>query len=45
MRIENNSPHNAYRDFWEWLFFGWHIVFVIGLLFGYFYYLVTTSEA
>ncbi len=44
MRINNNS-HKAYRDFWDWLFYDWHIAFSIGLPFGYLYYLITTTEA
>jgi hypothetical protein len=44
MRIENNYPNNNYRDFWDWLFYDWHIIFMVMLLIGYLYYLVTTME-
>jgi len=44
MRIDNNYPNKTYKDFWEWLFYDWHIIFVACLIIGYPYYLVTTTE-
>jgi len=45
LRIDNNDPRKRYRDFWDWLSDDWHIVFLLGLLIGYAYYLNTTAEA
>jgi len=45
MRIDRYPPYKTYRDFWEWLFDGWHPVFVLALMFSYLFYLVTTTEA
>jgi hypothetical protein len=44
IRVDNNAPHRVYKDFWEWLFEDWHVIFVVGLFLGYFYYLITTTE-
>jgi len=44
MRIDNNYPNKIYKDFWDWLFYDWHRIFVVGLIIGYFYYLITTTE-
>jgi len=44
MRIDNNYPNKIYKDFWDWLSYDWHIIFVVGLIIGYFYYLITTTE-
>jgi hypothetical protein len=44
MRAERNNPNQVYRDFWDWLLSGWHPVWIITLLFGYAYYLITTAE-
>lgn len=44
MRIDNRDPDHAYRDFWDWLFTGWHIILAVTLAFGYLYYLLTTTE-
>ncbi|MFA5310063.1 MAG: hypothetical protein WC370_11375 [Dehalococcoidales bacterium] len=44
MRIDNHPPYRPYRDFWEWLFADWHLIFIpLGLVPGYFYYLITTT--
>jgi len=45
VRIDNNDPNRMYKDFWDWLFNDWHIIFLVGLVIGYFYYLITTTEA
>jgi hypothetical protein len=45
MRIDNNDPNKKYKDFWDWLFSDWHIIFLVSLLIGYFYYLISTTEA
>jgi hypothetical protein len=45
MRIDNNDPNRTYKDFWGWLFDDWHIYFIVVLFIGYFYYLVSTTEA
>ena len=42
MRADKNNPRQLYDDFWDWL--RWHPIWIIGLLFGYAYYLVTTEE-
>jgi len=44
MRVDNSEPNKKYSDFWEWLFYSWHIIFVAGLVIGYIYYLITTTE-
>jgi hypothetical protein len=44
MRIDNNGPNKVYRDFWDWLFYDWHIIFIVGLVLAYFYFLLTTTE-
>jgi hypothetical protein len=44
IRVDNSEPHRVYKDFWEWLFDDWHVIFVVGLFIGYFYYLLTTTE-
>jgi len=44
MRMDNNEPNKIYRDFWDWLFYEWHLIFALGLFIGYFYYLTTTTE-
>jgi len=45
MRIDNNDPNKIYKDFWDWLFNDWHIFFIVSLIIGYFYYLISTTEA
>jgi hypothetical protein len=45
MRIDNNEPNKIYKDFWDWLLNDWHTIFLVGLVIGYFYYLITTTEA
>jgi hypothetical protein len=45
VRIDNNDPKRMYKDFWDWLFNDWHIIFLVGLVIGYFYYIITTTEA
>jgi hypothetical protein len=44
MRIDNNYPNKIYKDFWDWLFYDWHRIFVLSLIIGYFCYLNTTTE-
>jgi len=44
MRIDNNDPNRVYKDFWVWLFSGWHPAFIPVLIIGYAYYLTTTTE-
>ncbi len=44
MRVDRNSPHQGYRDFWDWLMAGWHPAWILVLAFGYLYYLLTTAE-
>lgn len=44
MRMANNYPNREYKDFWAWLFDNWPIIFVVSLVIGYFYYLITTTE-
>jgi hypothetical protein len=44
LRIDNNDPIKIYKDFWDWLFYDWHIIFIVGLIIGYPYYLITTIE-
>ena len=45
VRIDNSDPNRMYKDFWDWLFNDWHIIFLVGLVIGYFYYIITTTEA
>ena len=45
MRINNDDPNKKYEDFRDWLFEDWHIIFLLALVIGYFYYLITTTEA
>ncbi len=42
MRADKEYPHQVYADFSDWL--RWHPVWIIGLLFAYAYYRVTTEE-
>ncbi len=44
VRIDNHDPKKAYKDFWDWLFRDWNIIFVLMLVMGYCYYLMATSE-
>ena len=44
MRIDNNDPNKRYKDFGDWLFYDGHIIFIVGLAIGYFYYLISTTE-
>jgi hypothetical protein len=44
LRVDNSNPNHVYRSFWDWLTYDWHIIFVLILLIGYFYYAVTTTE-
>ena len=44
MRIEKNNPSEQYTDFWDWVAHYWHPVFLVGLVFGYVYYELTTEE-
>ena len=45
MRIDNKDPSRKYKDFWDWLFNDRHIIFLLSLVIGYFYYLISTTEA
>jgi len=45
MRIDINDPNKKYKDFWDWLFNDWHIIFLVSFVIGYFYYLISTTEA
>ncbi len=46
MRIDNKDPRIIYKDFWDWLFsYKEHIIFIVSIVIGYFYYLITTTEA
>jgi len=44
MRAEKENPEQKYNDFWDWLFTDWHIAWLLGLVFAYIYYLMTTEE-
>jgi len=44
MRIDNNDPSKKYKDFWDWLFNYGHIIFVVSLAIGYYYYLISTTD-
>jgi len=44
MRIDKNDPNKIYKDFWDWLFNDGHIIFLVGLAIGYFYYLISTTD-
>jgi hypothetical protein len=43
MRADKNDPRQVYNNFWDWLF-NWNPVWIVGLFFGYMYYLLTTEE-
>ena len=43
MRIDNKDPSKKYKDFWDWLSNG-HIIFLVSLAIGYFYYLISTTD-
>ena len=45
IRIDNVDPGKEYKDFWDWLVYDWHLVFVLAVAVGYVYYLMTTTEA
>ncbi len=42
MRADKQYPRQVYTDFSDWL--RWHPFWIIGLIFGYAYYLATTEE-
>lgn len=42
MRVDKNDPRQVYEDFVDWL--RQHPIWIIGLVFAYAYYLVTTEE-
>jgi len=44
MRAEKNNHKQIYNDFWDWLLTDWHPIWIITLVFGYLYYLMTTEE-
>jgi hypothetical protein len=45
MRADNNEPNRVYKNYGDWLFNdSRHTLWIIGLFFGYFYYLMTTKE-
>ncbi len=43
MRVDKNTGQR-YDDFWDWLRNDDHIIWIIGLVFGYAYYISTTEE-
>jgi hypothetical protein len=45
MRAEKNDPGQKYNDFWDWLRYDQHIIWLVSLFFAYAYYLLTTEEA
>lgn len=44
MRVEKNNPRQVYRDYWDWLRTGSNYIWIISLMLGYLYYLMTTEE-
>ena len=44
MRAEKNDRGQIYNDFWDWLRADEHFIWVVTLVFGYLYYLLTTEE-
>ena len=42
MRVNKNDPRQVYEDFVDWL--RWHPLWIIGMVFAYAYYLVSTEE-
>ncbi len=44
MRAEKEDPGQRYDDFWDWLRTDWHPIWILSILFGYMYYLMTTEE-
>ena len=45
MRLDRNTPHQGYENYWDWLRTGYNFVWVISLFIGYFCYLLMTREA
>ena len=43
MRIDKHNGQE-YQDYWDWLRDDGHIIWIITLVFGYVYYLMTTEE-
>jgi len=44
MRVDNKDPNKKYKDFWDWLFYDGHTIFVLSLAIGYYYYLISTTD-
>ena len=44
MRVDKQYPNQDYNGFWDWLLTSWHPVWIVALVFGYAYYLVTMVE-
>ncbi len=40
--LYRNNPRQFYTDFWDWLRL--HPIWILGFVFGYMVYLVTTEE-
>ena len=44
MRIDNKDPNKIYKDFWDWLFYDGHTIFILSLAIAYYYYLISTTD-
>lgn len=44
MRVDRRNPRLVYRDFWHWLRIGANPFWLLALIFGYWFYMVTTEE-
>ncbi|MGI2335112.1 MAG: hypothetical protein ACRKGH_00465 [Dehalogenimonas sp.] len=44
MRADKSDPYQRYINFWDWLRVDWHPAWVLAIVFGYIYYLMTTYE-
>ncbi len=44
MRAEKKNPGQRYNDYWDWILTGWNPVWIVSMVFGYAYYLLTTYE-
>jgi hypothetical protein len=42
MRADKDDPMQVYVDFWDWLY--QHPLWMVGVIFAYAYYLVSTEE-
>jgi len=44
MRSEKKNPQQRYTNFWDWLHWDDHAVWLLSTAIAYWYYLITTEE-